>query len=987
MRSVKGYLIIAFSVLLFNELTAQQYPFVNYTPKDGLVNNRARFTFQDSKGRLYISTFGGLSVYDGSRFINYTTENGLLTSLVNQVIEMGDDSLWIIPNAPIIHCLVNGKMKNFSLSDHSCPVINQLLKCSDSQYYAFADEGLFRLEKDHFVKIPLIDPEGNDAGKVLTQGVEKNGKLFMITDVNYTIFPGKGMLLVYDLQTKKFWYQKNLPEFFFITSSPENEIWISSSKGLKKIDRQDVQKGKIRLVPILSEYNIPENFVPSYIYFDHQQNLWLTNSLGTFECGKDGKVTVFTTFNGLPVNAQSSIYQDRENVMWFTNEQTGLTKLVNRNFEFYPEIKPGFTTTDIYANKNSDSVWLYDAIHNCAFLNIKNTWEKFRNTKTFSAFARIAIGSKKGYLEDQYNIYELKKDPQLHLLKYSLIYQNPDQLYPFGNLALDTEDNFFIANIKLLVTTNNLQLLTDTLDYLADQVAIDNENNIWTVTRLRRLFVYSLVFSNGKYSLQKLHEYYNELPNMSPRSISVDNTGNIWIGTRDHGLFCIFMDGLKIKSWKHLTLKDGLSENFINYLYCNPNNTIWACSPGGLDKITQKKGQYFVENVTRGNNIYQYIRKVQIDKQGIVWVVTGTGVIRILPKYIETGPYRPQVLFTEIVAGNKRVNDSKNKLSLSYHDNDITFYMAAPTFMDETITRFSFLLDGTDNNNWSTPSTQSQINFANLTPGIYTLKVKAQFLNGKYPEQIASFTFEILPPWWETWWFRIGLALLVIFFSIQITREYVQRKLEKQKLMMEKQQAVERERTRIATDMHDDLGAGLTRIKFLSENIADTISLDPGERQELEKLKSSSNELVEKMSEIIWAMNEKNNTLADMVFYLRSYAVDYCFENNLSCEFEVPVSIPSQIISGQMRRNIFLVMKESLHNVVKHAVAKKVSIRITTGKSITLTISDDGKGFSNLHKQPPGNGLLNMQTRAKALNGTIKLENHGGTSVMLDIPL
>jgi signal transduction histidine kinase len=206
-------------------------------------------------------------------------------------------------------------------------------------------------------------------------------------------------------------------------------------------------------------------------------------------------------------------------------------------------------------------------------------------------------------------------------------------------------------------------------------------------------------------------------------------------------------------------------------------------------------------------------------------------------------------------------------------------------------------------------------------------------------------------------------------------------------MLMEKQQAVERERTRIATDMHDDLGAGLTRIKFLSENLADNTSLDAGGLYELDKLKSSSNELVEKMSEIIWAMNEKNNTLEDLVFYLRSYAVDYCQENNLGCGFQVPSSIPHVVISGQIRRNVFLVLKESLHNVVKHALAKRVDIRINTGKSITLTIHDDGKGLTNLNKKQTGNGLLNMQTRAKALNGTIKLENQHGTSVILDIPL
>src|SRR5215813_11008806 len=108
----------------------QQYAFVNYTAKDGLVNNRTRFVYQDSKGLLYISTYGGLSVYDGSRFTNYTTDNGLATSMVNDIVEMGDDSLWLLPNEKSIQCLVHGVIKPINLTGN-CPVINRLIKCSD----------------------------------------------------------------------------------------------------------------------------------------------------------------------------------------------------------------------------------------------------------------------------------------------------------------------------------------------------------------------------------------------------------------------------------------------------------------------------------------------------------------------------------------------------------------------------------------------------------------------------------------------------------------------------------------------------------------------------------------------------------------------------------------------------------------------------------------------------------------------------------------
>jgi hypothetical protein len=143
---------------------AQQYFFARYTPKNGLVNNRARTLYQDSKGRLYICTYGGLSVYDGARFINYTTEDGLTTSLVNDIVEMGDDSLWVIPNGPGLHALVHGILRNITTADHFYPVINQLLRGSDGYYYALADEGFFRWEWDRFIRISLPESVGKGSG-------------------------------------------------------------------------------------------------------------------------------------------------------------------------------------------------------------------------------------------------------------------------------------------------------------------------------------------------------------------------------------------------------------------------------------------------------------------------------------------------------------------------------------------------------------------------------------------------------------------------------------------------------------------------------------------------------------------------------------------------------------------------------------------------------------------------------------------------------
>ena len=162
-----------------------------------------------------------------------------------------------------------------------------------------------------------------------------------------------------------------------------------------------------------------------------------------------------------------------------------------------------------------------------------------------------------------------------------------------------------------------------------------------------------------------------------------------------------------------------------------------------------------------------------------------------------------------------------------------------------------------------------------------------------------------------------------------IIRNFYRRKYQQQQIILDKRRAIEKERARIATDMHDDLGAGLSTIRFLGEKVKRN-SFSQVTRNDIEKMQATSNDLIDKMNEIIWSMNENNNSLENLVFYTRSYCMEYCEDNNLVCSIQVPEKIPPLAVSGEIRRNIFLTVKEILHNVVKHANAKNVDIVVTT---------------------------------------------------------
>ncbi|HMH24072.1 MAG TPA: two-component regulator propeller domain-containing protein [Puia sp.] len=955
-------------LLLYGHLShAQQYFFARYTPKNGLINNRARSLFQDSKGRIYFCTYGGLSVYDGSRFTNYTTEDGLVTSLINDVVEMGEDSLWIIPNGKGLHSLVHGILRDIKTADDFYPVINQLIHGSDGFFYAVADEGFFRLERNRFVRIPLPDSAGRETGQNLLHGVEWNHHFFLVGQPYGYTQPRTASLIVYDLTTHRSFAPENTLIYYFPVVSPSHELLLATGDGVRKIDPDGLRHNHILTLPLPFSYRETGSLTCSFLYFDRSGNFWLVSGKTVSRIDRDGNKQVFTQENGLPPGQTNSILQDRENNIWFTNEQNGVVRLVGRQVQFYTQPEAGFTVTDMSARANSDSVWFFDR-HKERLLLVRGGMKKiYRCIGVLPPADHILIGQK-GYLIGNKAIYALHFLPGQRF-RASLLYQDPALID--GNAFFDRRDNLILPSLKLIVLAGG-KILQRPLSHLADQAAVDKYDRIWLITRSNELQVYRIV---GSDSLELLHKYAGVLPNIGPRSITVDGEGRVWVGTRDHGLYCLFFDGLKFVSRRQITMANGLAENFIVYLLCDPDNTVWACTPTGLDKIRFGNGHFSIDDVTPCNDMYQRTYKILSSAQGIHWVMTLEGYMKIIPQVEENkSEYIPPVLFSKVLVAGEPVPDlTGQSLSLTYDRNTLSFYIGTPTFVDEGRTRYTWLLKGSRAPVWSKPSIQSAINFVNLPPGKYILQVKAQFPTGRYPDQLAAYSFVILPAWWQTWWFRLVEALVLTGIILLIFRSYTRRRLALQLIALEKKQAIEKERTRIATDMHDDLGSGLSRIKFLSETIGIKKQQQLPIDEEITGIRQYSHDMIDKMGEIVWALNEKNDTLSDLLSYTRAYAAEYLMLAGIRCTVEAPGDFPSSFVSGEFRRNVYLTIKETLHNIVKHAQASQVCITIVIGRELTVIIQDNGIGFNRAQVRPFSNGLTNMRRRIADIGGELQI--------------
>ena len=959
---------------------AQQYPFVHYTPKDGLISNQIKNIYQDSRGRLYFTSVNGLSIYDGSRFINYTSKNGLGFDMVNCVMEMGDDSVWIATNSSTINCFVKGKMKKLELKGTPI-IIDRLIKDDHNILYAASEHGLYKFWHNEFIKLPFIDKEGKDKSRFI-YFIASFGDHLLVQRDN-SMLPGEEhVLYLYNKRSQTI--VAEVSNIMTLDKAFDGRIWISTEKNIMALDTAELNKGKLVLQDLPSAYDEIKNLGRYFIAFDQGNNCWLGDqSRNLLKVEPDGHLTYFSTASGLSMSFINSIFLDKENITWIATNNGGLNKLVQSNFSL-TENPFGFSsfTYDLSYRDDNDQVLLYSPKDSklavirpsgkVSFLNVAraNDIEKIIETPTGffgSSLTKIWKMTLRGN-----TLY-----PEI------ILTDTADDVFS-TSLVTDKNGNLIVCSKNHInAVVNGKTICRRRLNFFADQAASDSRGNIWVITRAGELTMFSTDTRDPFNYLVTEKKFSRELSGSSARSIVIDKKDNIWIGTRNHGISVYTVNENVLVKKFTITTATGLSDDFTTHLACDGSNTIWACSALGLDKITIKNGMPVIENITKQNNIYQSVFKIVIDKNNTAWGLISNGLVKILPENKRPINYSPSLMLSLVKAGKDTV---LGKPSFTHKQNNLSFYYSATSFLDEKQILYSYRLNGASSDQWSEPSNNTTVSFIGLQPGNYTLDIKAIFPAGRYPEQVINYKFLIAPPWWQSWWFRIIAAVLVIAALTIGVRLYYRRKLGKQLVELEKQQAIEKERTRIATDMHDDLGAGLSRIKFLSQSLLKK-NKDEYVNAELEKITTYSDEMSEKMGEIIWALNEKNDTLADLIAYTRAFTMEYLAHHHINCEADTPLHLPSTFITGEMRRNIFLSVKESLHNIVKHANASNVYFSVQLNGNMQIIIHDNGKGIDWNNRRSFSNGLNNMKNRMKEIDGSVSFTNENGTKIILSVPL
>jgi signal transduction histidine kinase len=276
-----------------------------------------------------------------------------------------------------------------------------------------------------------------------------------------------------------------------------------------------------------------------------------------------------------------------------------------------------------------------------------------------------------------------------------------------------------------------------------------------------------------------------------------------------------------------------------------------------------------------------------------------------------------------------------------------------------------------------TPAPQRSLSFANLAPGQYEFEVRAINDDRMYSKP-ATVIFSIAAPLWQRWWFISALLVLVAFTIYVFFRYRLTQLLE-----------LERMRTRIATDLHDDIGSNLTKISILSEIVKQRSNQDD-KGNFLTSIADISRESVSAMSDIVWSINPGKDSLLELTRRMRQYAEDLCQQSSLQLNFNSFESSSDLKLNADIRRNVYMIFKESLNNIVRHSKASEVWVDFgNKDHQLILLVRDDGAGFEGSLMGDGGNGLVNMQKRAAALKGEFDITSNPneGTKIVLAVPL
>lgn len=499
------------------------------------------------------------------------------------------------------------------------------------------------------------------------------------------------------------------------------------------------------------------------------------------------------------------------------------------------------------------------------------------------------------------------------------------------------------------------------------------------------------------------------VPGSDIRAICECRRGHLWVGTAA-GLHLLLGD-----RWRMFTREDGLAENLINQILEDNEGRLWvggvrgihgtpisdltALMEGRIDRVRCLTLNHFdgmVGSETSGGLQPAGCR----DQQGNLWFPTPSGLVQITPRLVRANTQPPNVLIKRVVADSHELPPAAVFSALRRGTNppaapfnlhrrqarNLTFHFTAPTFIQNELVHFRYRLKGYDKA-WRKADGARLASYTNLRPGSYEFEVEAANAHGYWSTSPAAIAFKLAPFFYETGVFYLLCVFVVVGGGVATARVYHLRRVVS---LQRSHKELERERARIAKDLHDDIGASLTGLA-LQADLASR-GLEGQARNELETYADRSRNLVERLREVVWAVNPECDGLDNFATYLTHY-LEGLPSDAARFQIDIPASLPPLELRSEVRHNLLMVFKEAIHNALRHSGAReiRVSLRLEGGM-LTLVVADDGRGLPEEAAAGDGGqgfGFVNMRERIAGIGGRVDIVSRPGegTRVTFEVNL
>lgn len=942
---------------------SKNYVLRTWGPDEGLPNFDVFGITQTPDGYLWSAVGKGLARFDGARFTFFSPSHVPGVNSGRMVFTARDGSLWAgMSNGEVVRYR-GGTSESIRAPSPNDGWITSFAEAADgSIWFGFETPARVGCWKDG--KVSLFEgKDGIREGRSTCVSSSENGKIWYSNFNGCGVFDGTrfqeiepeyhqyvklararggGMWAIRDSWLVRYFENgrrenvRNLADLSIETLFEDSlgNLWIGShNKGLIRF-----WNGKLERVPV------SDVWIAS-IFEDREGNLWVGTRGGGLSCLRSRFLFLRQTQDGLPYNETYSLCQDSEGKIWVAGWNYSLSVARDsKNQSFVAVEGAKFPAIMALCPDLSGGLWL-------------------------------------GSLRGLFYWRNGKMEPPII----------SDQV---TSILLDHQGNLWIGAIYggLLRYKDGVIERFPEKDGLTHPRALaeDADGRLWIGTETGRIF--------RREKTQFIPIPLPENPSSQVRFIVPDGKDATWIGLAGDGLY----------RWRagqatHLRYNVGMDLTKVSSLIIDESGNFWVGTELGLYRIERKEMEsaadghqslmhysHYEKNdgLSNAKFSYGFRNAATRTRDGHVWFATYRGALEVIPEQ-ENRRMSPalQLLMEEIQVNGKPMLFSGGDFVLPPQVSLLQIRYTLPQLSSPEQIQFQYRLVKTGNEDWIHADTQRVATFTNLAAGRYRFEVESIDGSGRLLPQTAVLAFTVEAAWWETVWFRLGAifisGLLLTFLVLAIVKRRVRRRIQR----LEQEHALERERTRIARDIHDELGSRLTQIAITSK----LAKVDPEAMlSHVGEIASIAHQTAESIDEIVWAVNPRHDTIDSLLEYLGQYTLDFITSSGMECEIEIPEEVPKVSLSSRHRHHLFLAVKEALNNVVKHSGATAVRLIVELSrKSLKVIVSDNGHGWKLGRERVGADGLRNMQDRMKELGGECRLESElgKGTLVVFDLPL